>query len=150
MIDLSEISLQFNGKYLFKNVNLKINSGDKLCLVGANGTGKSSLLRIINQNIIPESGSVNKQKSISMGFLPQENVTHAGKTLMEEAKSALTNIISLQEKEKVITENLSDENITDETKNDLINQLGEIHHRLEDLDSYSADSRIEKILLGLG
>ena len=47
MIDLANISLQFNGNYLFENVSFKINSGDKISLVGANGTGKSSLLKII-------------------------------------------------------------------------------------------------------
>ena len=150
MIDLSNISLQFNGKYLFKDVNLKINSGDKISLVGANGTGKSSLLKIIYENISPESGSVNKQKRISIGYLPQDNITHIGKTLMEEAKSALSKITLLQEKEQEITKLLSENNLSDEIKMDLVHQLGEVHHRLEELDSYSADSRVEKILMGLG
>ena len=60
MIDLVNISLQFNGKYLFKNVNYKIASGDKISLVGANGTGKSSLLKIIKGNLQPETGEVLK------------------------------------------------------------------------------------------
>lgn len=71
MIDLVNISLQFNGKYLFKDVNYKIASGDKISLVGANGTGKSSLLKIINGSLQPESGEVLKQKRISIGYLPQ-------------------------------------------------------------------------------
>ena len=63
MIDLTNISLQFNGNYLFENVNFKINSGDRISLVGANGTGKSSLLKIINGELQPESGKVLKQKN---------------------------------------------------------------------------------------
>jgi ATP-binding cassette subfamily F protein 3 len=150
MIDLSNISLQFNGKYLFQDVNYKINSGDRISLVGANGTGKSSLLKIITGIVVPESGKIIKQKNISIGYLPQENVTHKGKTLLEEAKSALTDIIRLQEKEKEITDELAEISPNDEGHEDLINQLGEVHHKLEDLGSYSATSRIEKILLGLG
>lgn len=150
MIDLSRISLQFNGKYLFHDVNFKINSGDKISLVGANGTGKSSLLKIINGDLQPESGKILKQKDVSVGYLPQDNVTHSGKILLEEAKSALTNIINLQNKEKEITDKLSDKDISPEIHEDLINQLGEVHHRLEELDSYSAEARIEKILTGLG
>ncbi|MDR3627072.1 MAG: ATP-binding cassette domain-containing protein [Ignavibacteriaceae bacterium] len=150
MIDLSNISLQFNGKYLFQNVNYKINSGDRISLVGANGTGKSSLLKIITGIMVPESGKIIKQKNITIGYLPQENVTHKGKTLLEEAKSALTDIIRLQEKEKEITDELTGMGPNDEGHEDLINQLGEVHHKLEDLGSYSASSRIEKILLGLG
>jgi len=150
MIDLSRISLQFNGKYLFQDVNFKINSGDKISLVGANGTGKSSLLKIIKGEIQPESGKILKQKDVTVGYLPQDNVTHAGKTLLEEAKSALTNIVSLQNKEREITDKLSDKNLSPEKHEDLIHQLGEVHHRLEELDSYSAEARIEKILNGLG
>jgi ATPase subunit of ABC transporter with duplicated ATPase domains len=61
MIDLSNISLQFTGEYLFQNVNLKINSGDKICLVGSNGTGKSSLLKMLVGQIEPESGTIHKE-----------------------------------------------------------------------------------------
>ncbi len=150
MIDLSQISLQFNGKYLFRNVNFKINSGDKISLVGANGTGKSSLLKIIKGELQPESGKVLKQKDITTGYLPQDNVAHDGKKLVEEAKSALTDIIYLQKKEKEITDWLSDNSLSDDAHNDLIHQLGEVHYRLEELDSYSAEARIEKILIGLG
>ena len=150
MIDLSNISLQFNGKYLFKDINYKISSGDKISLVGANGTGKSSLLKIISGFLPPESGEVIKQKRISIGYLPQENVTHSGKTLLQEASSALTNIVELQEKEKQITELLKTPNLSEEDTMDLVNQLGEVHHMLEGLGSYSAESKIEKILIGLG
>jgi ATP-binding cassette subfamily F protein 3 len=150
MIDLSNVSLQFNGKYLFQDVNYRINSGDRVSLVGANGTGKSSLLKIITGSLLPESGKIIKQKNISIGYLPQENIIHSGKTLLEEAKSALTGIIWLQEKEKEITGELSGNDLTAEKHEDLINQLGEVHHRLEELDSYSADSKTEKILMGLG
>ncbi len=150
MIDLSNISLQFNGKYLFQDINYKINSGDKISLVGANGSGKTSLLKIIANELQPESGKVVKQKGINIGYLPQENVTHSGKTLIEEASSALTTIISLQEKEIKLTNELGNINLNEDEKLDLVNQLGEVHHRLEELDSYSATSRIEKILLGLG
>ncbi len=150
MLDLTNISLQFGGKYLFKNVNLKINSGDKISLVGANGTGKSSLLKIIYGELQPESGKIQMQKRTSTGYLPQENVTHSGCKLLEEAKSALTDIVDLQSKEKELTDKLSNQLIDDEERNDLVHQLGEVHYRLEELDSYSAESRVEKILTGLG
>ncbi|MGQ9798905.1 MAG: ABC-F family ATP-binding cassette domain-containing protein [Ignavibacterium sp.] len=150
MIDLINVSLQFNGKYLFKDVNYKISSGDKISLVGANGTGKSSLLKIITGEIEPESGRVQRQKNISIGYLPQENVAHANKTLLEEATSALSNIIKLQEKEAELQKELSKDNLSDDERDDLIHQLGEVHLRLLELDSYSANAKIEKILKGLG
>ncbi len=150
MIDLINISVQFGGKYLFKDVNYKISSGDKISLVGANGTGKSSLLKIISGKLEPESGQIQKQKRISIGYLPQDHVTHLGKTLLEEASSALSDIIELQKKESELTESLNNPNLTDEEQMDLAHQLGEVHHMLEGLDSYSAESKVEKILIGLG
>jgi ATP-binding cassette, subfamily F, member 3 len=150
MLDLSNISLQFGGKYLFRNINLRINSGDKISLVGANGTGKSSILKIIFGELQPESGKIQKQKRTSIGYLPQENVTHTGSTLLNEAMSALSDIVELQDKEKELTYKLSVQNISEEEKEDLVHQLGEVHIRLEELDSYSAESKVEKILTGLG
>lgn len=150
MIDLSNISLQFNGKYLFKDVNYRIAFGDKISLVGANGTGKSSLLKIIAGQLEPESGEIRKQKRISIGYLPQENVTLSGRTLFDEALSALDDIVKLQEKEEQITLALNDSHLSDEEKMDLAHQLGEVHHMLEGLDVYSSEAKVEKILLGLG
>lgn len=150
MIDLVNISLQFSGKYLFRDINYKIASGDKISLVGANGTGKSSLLKIISGQLQPESGEVLKQKRISIGYLPQDHVTHSGKSLLEEASSALNDIIELQAKEAFLSEALSNPDLTEEEQMDLVHQLGEVHHRLDDLDSYSAESKVEKILIGLG
>jgi ATP-binding cassette subfamily F protein 3 len=149
MIDLSNISLQFNGNYLFENINFRINSGDKISLVGANGTGKSSLLKIINGNLQPETGKISRQKNISIGYLPQENITHKDNSLLDEALSALTDIVGLRNKESEITGALR-RDIPDEEKLDLVNQLGEVHHKLEELDSYTAESKVKKILLGLG
>jgi len=150
MIDLSNISLQFSGKYLFKDVNYKISSGDKISLVGANGTGKSSILKIISGSLQPESGEVLKQKRIAIGYLPQDHVTHLGKTLLEEASSALTDIKELQNKETSLSEALANPNLSEEEQMDLAHQLGEVHHKLDGLDSYTAESKVEKILVGLG
>ncbi len=150
MIDLIGISLQFGGEYLFENVNLKINSGDKAAVVGANGSGKSSLLKIINGELPPETGNVVKQKNVSIGYLPQENVTYKGNTLLDEASTALSDITLLKEKEAELTKALSDESISEEEQKDLVNQLGDVHLRLEELDSYSASANVKKILHGLG
>lgn len=150
MIDIVNLSLQFGGKYLYKDVNFKINAGDKISLVGSNGTGKSSLLKMLNGYIEPEKGDIFKRKNIAIGYLPQENVTHKGRTLLEEALAGVPNLKELQEKEAEITELLNDPQIDSVEKEGLVEQLGEIHMRLEEIDSYSAEARVEKVLLGLG
>ena len=150
MIDLSNISLQFVGKYLFKDVNLRINSADRISLVGSNGSGKTSLLKILIGKLEPETGKIQKQKRITIGFLPQDNVVHLGKTLLEEASTALADINYLQNKSHEILNLLSLTDLNNEEHEDLVHQLGDVQLRLEELDSYSATSRVEKILTGLG
>lgn len=150
MIDIVNLSLQFGGKYLYKDVNFKINAGDKISLVGSNGTGKSSLLKMLNGYIEPEKGDIFKRKNIAIGYLPQENVTHKGRTLLEEALAGVPNLKELQEKEAEITSLLNDPDSDPAERDGLVEQLGEIHLRLEEIDSYSAEARVEKVLLGLG
>jgi ATP-binding cassette subfamily F protein 3 len=150
MIDIAGISLQFGGNYLFKDVSFRIKSGDKAALVGANGSGKTSLLKLLSEQLQPEKGNIIKQKQTSVGYLPQDNVIHSGKSLIDEALSALSDISFLHEKEQNLTEALADENVSEEVRNDIVNNLGEVHQRLEELESYSANSKVEKILVGLG
>jgi len=150
MIDIINVSVQFRGNYLFKDFTFKIHSNDHICLVGANGSGKSTLLKVITGEILPESGTIQRQKRISIGYLPQDNVIHKGKTLIDEANSALTDITLLKEKEALILSQINLNNLVDEDREELVIQLGEIHHRLEELDYYSCSARVEKILKGLG
>ncbi len=150
MIDIVNLSLQFGGKYLYKDVNFKINAGDKISLVGSNGTGKSSLLKMLNGMLEPEKGDIFKRKNLAVGYLPQENVTHKGRPLLEEALAGVPGLKELQAKENEITTLLSDPGLEELERLGLVEQLGEIHQRLEEIDSYSAEARVEKVLLGLG
>lgn len=150
MIDLIDVSVQFTGEYLFKNVNIRINPQDKVALVGANGSGKTTLMKIINGDVQPESGKILKQKGINIGYLPQEAIVHSGKPLFQEIKSSLTVINDLQLEEHRITELLKDQNILLAERDALINKLGEVHHKQEEYGFYSIDSEIEKVLIGLG
>jgi len=149
MVDLVNVSLQFGGRYLFRDISYKINAGERIALVGANGAGKTSLLRLISGENHPEDGNIFLQKNINIGYLPQENVIHRGNTIIKEAESALTSIVNLQGKEKELTTLLALCK-TDSERDDLVNQLGEVHHRLEELGSFSALSEVERILNGLG
>ncbi len=150
MIDIINLSLQFGGKYLYRDVNFKINAGDKISLVGSNGTGKSSLLKMLNGMLEPEKGNIFKWKNLAIGYLPQENVTHKGLPLLEEALAGVPGLKELQEKESEITALLNDPELEELERLGLVEQLGEIHQRLEEIDSYSAEARVEKVLLGLG
>lgn len=150
MIDITNLSVQFTGENLFENVNLKIGKHDKIALVGSNGTGKSTFLKLLNGLELPETGKISCQKGIRLGYLQQDSIAYKGQTLFNEVKSALPDIKSLAEREKEIIDGLNVPDILEDDRNELLEELGEIHHRKEDIDFYSADSKIEKVLEGLG
>ncbi len=150
MIDLINLSVQFSGEYLFEYANIKINKNDKIALVGANGTGKTTLLRIIAGFNQPEAGDVQKQKSIKIGYLPQEFVSFQDNTLFNAVKSALQEIQEITKNEEYINSELKRYDLTENRRNLLIHQLGDIQHRKEDIDFYGSDANVKKILTGLG
>ncbi len=150
MIDIYNLSIQFSGTPLFESVNLKINKFDKISLVGSNGSGKSTLLKLLYGLEQPETGSIVKQKGIKIKYLPQEFLSASGKTLFNEVKTALPNLNEIADKEEFITQELNNPDITDEEREKLVEELGEVHLHKEHIDYYTIDSRIEKVLIGLG
>ena len=150
MIDINNLSIQFGGRYLFEEVNLRIAKSDKIALVGSNGTGKSTFLKLLYGSEQPESGDIQKQRGIKIGFLPQEFISVKGKTVFHEVKSSLTEINSIISKEEQITSELSRKDISEEEHINLLHGLGELTHRKEEIGFYETDSKIEKVLAGLG
>jgi len=149
MIDLIDISIQFAGNYLFEHVNLRINDSDKIAMVGANGSGKSTLLKILSNQIPPESGNIQKPKKMEVGFLPQEILNLAGKSLFEEVKTSYGNIHSIEKREEQLTKDLAE--TEDEIKHhELLVELGELSDLKEEKNFYKAESEIKKVLSGLG
>lgn len=150
MIDIKNLSVQFTGENLFEDVNLKISIHEKIALVGSNGTGKSTFLKIIDGLEKPESGTITKQKGIRIGYLPQELISFKNSTLFNEVKSALPDINYLDLRESEILELLNSNDLSDLDRNELLEELGDIHYKKEEVDFYSVDSKIEKVLAGLG
>jgi ATP-binding cassette subfamily F protein 3 len=150
MIDLVNLTIQFGERKLFEDVNLRINPADRICLVGSNGSGKSTLLKIIHGLDDAEKGYVQKQKNLKIGYLPQEFIAFSGQSLFNEVKSSMPDISELQDREDEINENLGNRNIADADQKILLDELGSIQHKKDALDFYTIDSKVEKVLSGLG
>ncbi|MFH1196035.1 MAG: ABC-F family ATP-binding cassette domain-containing protein [bacterium] len=150
MIDLQNLSIQFSGDNLFENVNLRINNGDKIALVGSNGSGKSTFLKLLIGIEKPETGNISKQRGIKIGYLPQELIQLRGKPLFDEVKSSLQEINDIVVEENKINDQLSSQVLSDEKKFELLHRLGDLTHRKEEINFYSIDSEIGKVLVGLG
>ncbi|HOP50752.1 MAG TPA: ABC-F family ATP-binding cassette domain-containing protein [Ignavibacteriales bacterium] len=149
MIDVIDLSLQFNGKYLFQNANFKISNHDKIALVGSNGAGKTTLLKVILGFQQPDSGKILKRKDLRIGYLPQDFINHSNNNLFDEVFSSHITLNNLKEKEAELVSLLdiiSDEN----EKYEIIETLGDIHNQLEFYNEEKIKADIEKILIGLG
>lgn len=153
MILLQNISIQFGGEYLFKNVTLQIGAHERIGLVGANGSGKTTLLKILAGLIQTDSGSVQKANYVSVGYLPQEAVTSSDKTLYEETKTAFEDINTIEKQLDEINsqiQNFPNPTSSNHNYNELIELQGELQLKLESLDAYRMQSQVEKVLMGLG
>ena len=98
MISLQNISKQYSGKYLFRDLSLHIEDGNRIAFVGRNGTGKSTLMKIILGEVETDSGKIIQSRFNSVGYLPQDSVYHAGRTLLEEAATAFDGLNRLHER----------------------------------------------------
>lgn len=150
MIDIRNLSVQFTGENLFEDVNIKLHRNDKIALVGSNGKGKSTLLKLLVGLENPEDGQIIKQKGLRIGYLPQEIISFKNKKLVEEVKSAIPEVESIAEREREIVDQLNSDSLDHDEREELLNALGSLHHRKEELDFYSVESRIEKVCTGLG
>ena len=98
MISIQNLSVEFSSKSLFSNITYVINKRDRIALVGRNGAGKSTMLKIIAGLQSPTSGSVSKPNDITIGYLPQQMVLADTRTLKEEVGEAFSHIREIDEK----------------------------------------------------
>lgn len=151
MISLNNISMRFGAKVLFDEVSLRVAGKDRVSLVGSNGAGKSTMLKIIAGQNKPDDGEVAISKHTTVGYLPQEGINYTGKTLYEEIYSSAGDINAIQDEMHQIEKEMaeSEDTMSDEFM-DLINEYGELQERFQMLEGFKIKSKIEKILIGLG
>lgn len=151
MLSLANITIQFGAKKLFEDVSFIVNPRDRIGLVGSNGTGKSTLLKVINGQIDSDSGDVALSKHTTIGYLPQDGLTFTGKTLYDEVYSGIGDISSLKDEIDDVQKEMEEHpDKNSEDFMELIEKMGELQHKFEDLDGFRVKANIEKILEGLG
>ncbi len=150
MLQLLNIGMQFGGEYLFEDVSFRIGPRDRIGLVGSNGAGKSTLLKIIARLIQPEEGVVEKAKFSTVGYLPQDGIKSSGRTLYQEAETAFEDLLDLQAELDELHTRISSMNHTSDEYADVLELIGELQHRLENADIFRLQTKIEKVLVGLG
>ncbi|MEC8738381.1 MAG: ABC-F family ATP-binding cassette domain-containing protein [Bacteroidota bacterium] len=146
MLEIQNISFEFAGRYLYKDINWTIKPNERIGLVGRNGTGKSTLLKIIHEDIELREGRINKPKQYSIGYLYQDLISfNTDLSIKEVAIQAFEKLQKLQvEIDEILTK------IENNYSDNLIDILGEKQALFEQLGGYTMENETEEILLGLG
>ena len=151
MLNVHNLSVSFQGEYLFEEVAFMLNGGDRVGLIGKNGAGKSTMLKLLAREIKPDSGIIATDKEVRIGFLKQDIDFVKGRTILEEAYQAFEEIKRLELQLDDIHHQL--ETRTDyesEAYHDLLNNLSDYTHHYELIGGYQYQGDTEKVLLGLG
>lgn len=151
MISIQNLGVEFSAKSLFKNINYVINPKDKIALVGKNGAGKSTMLKIICGLQKPTSGSVAVPQGVTVGYLPQQMQTSDSTTVVEEVRKAFSKSDEMRAMLDKLNEELSTRtDYESESYQELIDRMTTLNDRVTIENNENQDAEIEKTLLGLG
>ncbi|MCU0371485.1 MAG: ABC-F family ATP-binding cassette domain-containing protein [Bacteroidales bacterium] len=151
MFSVQNITVQFSGTPLFRNVSFIINQKDRIGLAGKNGSGKTTLLKIIMGLHTPDEGEVVIPNDKTTGYLPQEIHLHNTKTVMEEAMAAFQEIRHLEQKiHETSHEITTRDDYESKSYHRLVDRLSELNEKHRILGGHTMDEDVEKVLTGLG
>ncbi len=151
MLSINDLNLQYGSKHIFRNVSAQIHTGDRVSLVGVNGTGKSTLLKIMCTQQEVDPGIVSRASWFSVAYLPQEvSIELGSRSLFDEAESAFDDVLAQQEQLERIGEQLAVLDPESPEIDGLLVQQGDLQHALEGRDIFRIRPQIERVLFGLG
>jgi len=151
MLSVNHLDIRYGGKHLFKDVSTVVYPGDRIGLVGVNGTGKSTLMKIMAGETETDDGVVHRSRHFSVAYLPQESgALLSDRSLYQEAESSFGEILALQHELEVLNQQISIAAAESDEFSELLERQGEIQHHLDNNDIYTIRSRVEKVLHGLG
>lgn len=151
MISINNLTVSFGDYNLLDDVSFHISESDKIGLVGKNGAGKSTIMKLICGMQSPTSGHIDKPNHIKIGYLPQIMEHHRGVTVMEETMTAFKSLHELEEELEAITRELGERtDYESEEYMQLAVRVGELSDRLSMEHSEPPQVLAEKVLLGLG
>jgi ATP-binding cassette subfamily F protein 3 len=151
MLNIHNLSVSFQGEYLFNDVTFRLNDGDRIGLVGKNGAGKSTMLRIISGEQEYDTGQIALEKEVRIGFLKQDIDFVEGHTVLEESYQAFEVIKKLEKRlEEINTQLVERTDYESEGYHDLMVELSDVQHQYEIHGGYSYQGETERILMGLG
>lgn len=151
MMNIHNLSISFQGEYLFEDITFKLGNGDRVGLIGKNGAGKSTMLKILSREMEPDTGQIATDKELKIGFLKQDIDFVFGRTVLEESYEAFTEIKELEAKMEAVNTQMAERtDYESEGYHQLMVDINEIQHQYEINGGYNYQGDTEKILQGLG
>lgn len=151
MLNIHNLSISFQGENLFQDITFKLNAGDRVGLIGKNGAGKSTMLKILANELEADTGQIASDKELKIGFLKQDIDFQYGKTVLEETYEAFYEIKAIEQKLSEINKQLAERtDYESDAYHQLMVDVNEIQHQYEIIGGYNYQGETEKILQGLG
>ncbi len=151
MISVEKLTIDFTGTPLFEEVSFLVNPKEKIALVGKNGAGKSTMLKVFAGLQQSSGGRVSMPKDFKIGYLPQHLLVNDDKTVMDEAKSAFGDVLDTQKRVERLTQELAERTDYESAEYaELIEHLSMENERLTLMGADNMMSEIERTLIGLG
>ena len=148
LINIENLHFSYGIHEIFNELNISINERKQIGLVGRNGTGKSTLLKLITGELIPDTGRINKKNGLTIGYLSQESNISENTTLVEMLTDVFTPLIEMEKRMKRIGDAIALSSGDDQEK--LMHEFGELQEAFGAQNGYEYPSRIRGVINGLG
>jgi ATP-binding cassette, subfamily F, member 3 len=150
MIQLSGAGKRFGHKLLFENADWLITSNDRIGLVGANGTGKSTLMKILAGMDTFDYGALTVAKGTSAGYLPQDGLTLSGRSVFAECISVFDDLRAMEVELESLTHSMAELDHTSAEYEAVADRYHRVEHEFRTRDGYSIEAEVGRVLMGLG
>lgn len=151
MISIDGLGVEFGGTTLFKNVSFVVNENDRIALMGKNGAGKSTMLKILGGAQTPSHGRVSAPNDSVIAYLPQHLMNDDNRTVFEEASQAFVEFIAMKKQMDELNEQLTTRTDYESAEYyDIIEKVSTLSEKFYSLGDVNFDAEVEKILFGLG
>jgi len=150
MIQLTGAGKRFGPKTLFQDLDWMVTSGDRVGLVGANGTGKSTLLKILAGLDSVDSGSLTVMKGTTFGYLPQEGLTLSGRSVFAECMTVFANLRALEVEQEALTARMADLDPESLEYAEVSERFHRSESEFQSRDGYAVEAQVGSVLSGLG
>jgi ATP-binding cassette subfamily F protein 3 len=150
LIQLSAITKAYGDRVLLDHVTWQIIARERVGLCGPNGAGKTTLLRMMAGLEEPDSGAILKPAALTVGYLPQDGLTHSGRSVFEEASLAFSALLDMKTEMHTLEERLGDPSIPDEEHATMLERYSDLQDRFRLGDGYAIELKTATVLQGLG